>query len=316
MTQKDILIPDLLPPSEDGVFKTLLTHPKAKPVLRDIISSILGINVTEVTVTNTEFPITFIDEKRERLDVNCVVDDNTQIDVEMQANPMEGDSASKHANLRNRAIYYACDLHASQEGRGIAYGMLKQSYQITFCDFAVFPERTGFINRFSFRDSSGFELSDAVGIVFVELSKLNAKVIGSLEEMSVAEMWALFFGHANKPEFKETLDKLVSLREEIKMANELLTNISQDEIERAHYRSRKMFRMDMEHNYAVLRDEIVKGREEGRVEGRVEGREEGRAESLASVAQRMAAKGFSIDQIVAATGMSKEQLHDLPGMYY
>ena len=31
----DIIVPELLPPSEDGVFKTLMTHPDAKPVLRD-----------------------------------------------------------------------------------------------------------------------------------------------------------------------------------------------------------------------------------------------------------------------------------------
>ena len=33
----DIVIPELLPPSEDGVFKTLLTHPDAAPVLRDVV---------------------------------------------------------------------------------------------------------------------------------------------------------------------------------------------------------------------------------------------------------------------------------------
>jgi predicted transposase/invertase (TIGR01784 family) len=170
----------------------------------------------------------------------------------------------------------------------------KKCYQITFCDFTVFHDRADFIRRFSFRDETGYELSDAVNIVFVELSKLSTKTIGSVEELSGAEMWALFFGHANKPEFKETLDRLVSLREEIKMANDLLTNISQDEIERAHFRSRKMFRMDMEHGYAV-------------------NRAEGKAESLATVAQRMAAQGFDTEQIIAATGMDEDQLRGLLG---
>jgi hypothetical protein len=34
-------MPELLPPSEDGVFKTLLTHPDAKPVLRETWASLL-----------------------------------------------------------------------------------------------------------------------------------------------------------------------------------------------------------------------------------------------------------------------------------
>ena len=46
-----------------------------------------------------------------------------------------------------------------------------------------------------------------------------------------------------------------------------------DENERARFRSRRMFQMDMEHNFTVARDE---GREIGRVEGREIGREEGR----------------------------------------
>ncbi|MCL1918980.1 MAG: hypothetical protein FWG14_11795 [Peptococcaceae bacterium] len=37
----NIIIPELLPPYEDGIFKSLLTHPEAKPVLRDVVESYL-----------------------------------------------------------------------------------------------------------------------------------------------------------------------------------------------------------------------------------------------------------------------------------
>ncbi|MDR2770951.1 MAG: Rpn family recombination-promoting nuclease/putative transposase, partial [Clostridiales Family XIII bacterium] len=261
MKQKEIFVPELLPPSEDGVFKTLLTHPDAKPVLRDVISSILRVSIAEIEVRNTELPISAIDKKRERFDVNCTTDDGRQLDVEMQANPMTGDTAATgHANLKKRAIYSLCDLHASQKGRGLAYGEMMQSYHITFCDFTVFPERKDFIGRFGFRDEEGVELSDAVGIVFVELSKLGGVVKKPVEEMTGAEMWSVFFKHADKPEFRDILSMMISAKEEIKMASDLLASISKDEIERAHYHSRKMYRMDMEHNFAVLRKEIAMGR--------------------------------------------------------
>jgi len=48
MSYENIIIPELLPPSEDGVFKTLLTHPDAKPVLRDVVESFLRISVVKV----------------------------------------------------------------------------------------------------------------------------------------------------------------------------------------------------------------------------------------------------------------------------
>jgi predicted transposase/invertase (TIGR01784 family) len=162
-------IPEILPPSDDSVFKALLTHPDAKSCLRDVISSNIGLPVTEANVRNTEFPISDALEKRERFDVSCEINGGGQVEVEMQADPMEGDNlASGHKNIRSRAIYNACDLHSSQKGIGIRYGNLAQTYQITFCGYAVFDDRENCFNRFSFRNEEGEELLNAVSIIFVD----------------------------------------------------------------------------------------------------------------------------------------------------
>ena len=42
MFYEEPIVPELLPPYEDGVFKTLLTHEDAKPVLRDIVKASYG----------------------------------------------------------------------------------------------------------------------------------------------------------------------------------------------------------------------------------------------------------------------------------
>ena len=57
MPYEDIVVPELLPPSEDGVFKTLLTHPDAKPILRDVVESYLRFPVVKVEVRNVEMHI-------------------------------------------------------------------------------------------------------------------------------------------------------------------------------------------------------------------------------------------------------------------
>jgi predicted transposase/invertase (TIGR01784 family) len=338
---QEIFVPAILPPWEDGVFKTLLTHPDAKPVLRDLIAGILRIPIADVDVRNTELPISDIAKKRARFDVNCRTKDGRQIDVEMQSAPMTGDSETNaHANLRDRAVYYVCDLHSAQAGRGTDYGDLMQSYQITFCGFTVFPEREDFIGRFRLRDEEGFVLSDAIGIVFVELSKLDAAMTKSAKNMMPDEMWAVFFGHANEPEWRGLIHEITRAKEEIRMANELLTSISKDEIERAHYRSRKMYRMDMEHDKAVLRKEIEAGRAEGHAEGRAaghaegraaghaegraegqaegratghaEGHAEGRATERAEVAKKLLKMHMSIADIAEATGLSHAEIESLP----
>jgi predicted transposase/invertase (TIGR01784 family) len=302
-------MPELLPPSEDGVFKTLLTHPDAKPVLRDLIASILQMPVVEVEVKNIELPIADIGEKRERFDVNCRIDGVGQADVEMQTEPMPGDSAeSGHESLKGRSIYYLCDLHASQEGRGLGYEELLRSYQITFCGYTVFPEREGFISRFSLRDEQGASLLDTVGIVFIELSKLGAAMRKPVEEMTAAEMWGIFFGYGNEPEHRGLLNKMIAAKGEIKMASDLLASISKDEVERAHYRSRKMFRMDLEHGLAVSRKEGLK---EGLEKGRNEGLKEGRNEKSREIALILLNMGISAPAVADATGLTPAELEAL-----
>jgi hypothetical protein len=124
-------ISEILPPSDDGVFKTLLTHPDARPCLRDIIASYIDLPVKNVTVRNTELPIGHIFEKQERFDVNCEIDGGDQVEVEMQANAMVGDNReSQHKNIKSRAIFNVCDLHAKQKGVGVSYGKLARTYQI------------------------------------------------------------------------------------------------------------------------------------------------------------------------------------------
>ena len=133
MPYEDIAIPELLPPSEDGVFKTLMTHPDAKPILRDVVESYLRFPVVNVEVRNAEMHIADIKEKRERFDVNCTADDGTQCEIEMQSEAMSGDSAgTNHKIIKSRAIYNLCDLHSGQSGRSVRYDMLMRSYQMTF----------------------------------------------------------------------------------------------------------------------------------------------------------------------------------------
>jgi enhancing lycopene biosynthesis protein 2 len=74
---------NILPAYDDAVFKTLLTHSDATPVLRDVVSSILMAPVDEVVVRNTEMPVSDIGEKRERFDVNCRTAAGELIAIEM-----------------------------------------------------------------------------------------------------------------------------------------------------------------------------------------------------------------------------------------
>lgn len=200
---------DILPPSDDRVFKLILTPLDAKPVLIDLVSSIIKRPVVDVEVRNNDIPPSDTEEKAERLDVNCRIDDGSQIDLEMQASRIQEDSDGRYQNLKGKSIYYLCDLHSSQPSRGVRrYDRLSRTYQVTFCSYTVFPNRSDYVNSFSLRHDEDNELlSDAIQVVYVELSKLQEIMKKSVDDMTDLEKWAVFFQYASEPNHRETVNK-------------------------------------------------------------------------------------------------------------
>lgn len=150
---------DMFPPSDDQVFKLLMTFPEAKPGLINLISGVIGRQVIDVSLLANELPTEDTEEKMERLDVNCKIDDGSQINLEMQANRIQEDSGGQHINLKGKSVYYLTDLHSSQLSKGIRrYDRLARTYQITFCSYTVFPEQAGYKSSFSLRNDTTGEL--------------------------------------------------------------------------------------------------------------------------------------------------------------
>jgi len=187
---------DILPPSDDRVFKLILTSPQAKPALMDLVQAIIERPVTDVVILYNELPVEDTREKAERLDVNCKTGDGLQIDLEMQASRIWEDG--EHKNLKAKSIYYLCDLHSSQPSKGVRrYDKLAHTYQVTFCSYTVFPDRTEYVNSFSMRhDEDNGLLTDAIRVIYLELSKLDEVLKKPVSDMTDLEKWAIFFRYA------------------------------------------------------------------------------------------------------------------------
>jgi predicted transposase/invertase (TIGR01784 family) len=284
---------DILPPSDDRVFKLILTSPQAKPVLKDLISAIIERPVTDVVVRNNEIPVEDTQEKAERLDVNCKTDDGSQVDLEMQASRLEG-SGGEHRNLKGKSIYYLCDLHSSQPSKGLRrYDKLVQTYQVTFCSYTVFPNRKEYVNSFSMRHDEDNELlTDAIRVIYLELSKLDEILEKPVADMTDLEKWAVFFRYANVPTHRETVNKIIESKEAFQMAGELLMSVSQDERERAVNRSRRMYQTDLQSDMATAEDN-------GELRGRL------------AVARNLMKRNRPIDEIIEDTGLTREEVEKL-----
>ena len=156
----------------------------------------------------------------------------------------------------------------------------------------MFPEWKEFINRFSFRDEKGNELSNTVEIVFIELSKLSDIMKKPINDMTGAEQWSIFFAYGGDRKYVDLINNLCEARSGIKMAEEILSTISRDERERALFRSRRKFEMDMAHNYAVA---IDKGREE----------------AAARIARNLLEINLSLEEIEKVTGLTLQEIEEL-----
>jgi predicted transposase/invertase (TIGR01784 family) len=88
------------------------------------------------------------------------------------------------------------------------------------------------------------------------------------------------------------------------MAYDLLTTISQDADERARFRARRKFQMDVEHGKLISFEEgEIKGRREGKIEGKLEGKIED--------AKNMLADSLPLDRIARYTGLTIERIKSL-----
>ena len=84
------------------------------------------------------------------------------------------------------------------------------------------------------------------------------------------------------------------------MAGELLMSISQDERERAVFRSRRMYQTDLQSNLATAEDR-----------GKRLGRQEGRSERNFEIARMMLSAGEPMEKVMSYTGLTRQEITQL-----
>ena len=285
---------DILPPSDDRVFKLILTHPEAKQALMNLISSVIGRTVVDVILLPNELAPGDTEEKAERLDVNCKIDDGSQVNLEMQASRIVEDMDGQYRNIKGKSVYYLTDLHSSQPAKGQQrYDRLARSYQITFCSYTIFPDTPEYANSFSLRhDTTGELLTDAISLTFVELSKLEEVVKKPISDMTDLDKWSVFFQYAPDLKHRVLVNKVIESEEVLQVAGNLLMSISQNERERAIFRSRRKFQTDMQSNLATAEDN-------------------GKAIRSVEIARNLLKINLPLDQIAIATGLTIEEVEHL-----
>jgi hypothetical protein len=153
---------------QDAVFKAVFTSakPQSRIALSSLLSAFIGKNVSPLSVTANEEPISDTRQRQIRYDIAAMFNDGEQANIELMANPK---------SLENLHMEYnAARLYAGQDIRGKdkSFGDLKHAWQISIAAGGrIFGEDEEWLHKFEYYDRErGISLNGRTGIIVVELS--------------------------------------------------------------------------------------------------------------------------------------------------
>lgn len=287
----------LMKPKIDFAFKEIMTDEKARTGFLSAILKLNPADIKESRLLNTNLRKTHEDDKLGVLDVRVLMNDDTEIDIEVQL--------TKLTVWAERSLFYLSKMYAGQISPGDHYGKFKKCVSISILDFVLFDDSKDFYSCFHItEDTRHTLLTDKMEFHVLELPKLPKELKAGSSNLL---LWAKFINAEQKEEF----DMIAQKDPYIESAYQKLQVISQDKQKRLEYEAREKAVRD--HNQFIYEAEIrgrEEGREEGRKEGRKEGREEERKKGIATTYSLLMDMGLPyakiVDTITSRFGVSED----------
>ncbi len=267
----------LMKPKVDFAFKEIMNDQEA---LKSFLAAVLGLNpkdIKSVKIQNTDLRKVHAQDKQGILDVNVLMNDDTEIDIEIQL-----------AEIKiwpNRSVFYLAKKYVDQIKEGDSYAVFKKCVSISILDFVLFKDETEFYSRFHIsEDSRRFLYTDKIEFHVIELPKLPEVKEGS----SPLLLWAKFISSEKKEDF----EMLAGKDEGINSAYKRLQVISQDDEKRRDYEARMKAIRDYNQG-------MIEAMEKGMESGIKKGMEKGRTEERKTLIETMLTS-MSLDQVSRA----------------
>lgn len=247
-------------PKVDYAFKRVFGSEDTKDVLLHLLNAVLappaGREVTDLTLTNPFTTKMTPDEKLAILDIKARDASGRRFNVEMQ---MVAPPA-----YPQRALYYWAKLYTEQLEEGQDFHLLCPTISITFMDNRRFPERAAYHHIFRLRDQTGeVVLSEDLAIHFIELPKF---ALAAEALTTPLEVWCYFLRHGEELD-TTTLPPPLAIPA-VRHALEVLTVMTQNDIEREIYEGRIKARRDRSSELRGARQEgVEEGLEKGQLIG-------------------------------------------------
>ena len=280
---------ELLPLTDDYIFKRVFAYKGNESVLKDFLEALLKIEIKGIKITNPEIIPYEKGEKRGLLDIKAEINDGTMLDVEMQM--------KNERNTDERATEYMGKMISEQLQVGEDYQNLKKSIVIFITNYN-FLKRNSYhsVGRMKFDKTiedeyvnMGYDKEDEVAskyieVHYIELPKFKKK---ELSKFTKLDQWMCIF-----TQNREGIMLAEKENKEIKRAINTLDFLSKDPKERERHNSIVMAeynRLVSEHNFF----------EDGKKEGKIE------------IAKKMLKEKVPIEMIEKFTELSKEEIEKI-----
>lgn len=277
---------ELLKPKYDVVFQALFGENKEN-ITQSLISDILGekVEIIDIKADDTiirEFP----GEKSGRLDLKTRFKYGTICQIEMQM--------SDERNTVKRIFYYWSRTYSRQLKVGEKYKNLKKTIGIVITNYEV-EELEGIENldtkwQIICDKNDKKILTDDLELRIIEIPK--AERILKKDKYNKIAQWLLFLDNPNT----ERVEEIMKENEEVKKANTVLYEMSEDE---------KLQRL------AELREKWDLDERSALANAEEEGIEKGEKKAKIEIAKKMKSEKMNIETIMKMTDLTKEEIEEL-----
>jgi predicted transposase/invertase (TIGR01784 family) len=214
---------ELLMPNNDYVFKLIFADPRRKPLLKDLLKSILDL-------PDDEFDITVIDpvsqkeqpyDKPSAVDIKMTTPAGKIINIEMQV--------ARHDGFAERICFGLSKLISGQIVEGKNWSVIRKAIGIAIMDFDMWPDDPYCHHRFGFYDKrADVYFGDVEEINTIELKKALK------EESPELRAWAIFIGAKTE----DDMNRATSMSASVGDAYQTLGTLSRDPRVRDAYEQR------------------------------------------------------------------------------
>ena len=284
---------ELLPLTDDYIFKRVFAYKGNESVLKDFLEALLKIEIKGIKITNPEIIPYEKGEKRGLLDIKAEINDGTILDIEMQ---MENER-----NTEERATEYIGKMISEQLQVGDNYKTLKKSIVIFIANYN-FLKRNSYhnIGRMKFEETledeyvnMGYEKEEKIASKYIEFHYIELPKFKKRSPLKFTKLdqWMCIF-----TQNKEGIMLAEKENKEIKRAINTLDFLSKDPKERERHNSLVM----AEYNRLVSQQNFFE-----------DGKDEGKKEEKIQIAKKLLKMNMPISQIIEATELTEEEIEKI-----